>query len=175
MQEFIDILDENGNFTGIIKSRDEVHEKGYLHKTVHVWVVTSKNEILIQKRSAAKLTHPGMWDVSCAGHVSAGQTSKQAAEEELYEETGLSADKSELNYIVSIEKKFFKGKIKDHEIYDVYLLNKDIDLKNLNCDPEEVEMLDLIKAEDFFQKAETRPDFINNEKEYFIMKKILLE
>ncbi|MGM0417235.1 MAG: NUDIX hydrolase [Thermodesulfobacteriota bacterium] len=175
MEEFIDILDENGNFTGIIKSREEVHEKGYLHKTIHVWVVNSKNEILIQKRSATKLTHPGMWDVSCAGHVSADQTSKQAAIDELYEETGLLADKSELNYIVSIEKKFFKDKIKDNEIYDVYLVNKDMDLDKLNCDPEEVEKLDLIKAEQFFKNAKTKSDFINNEKEYFIMKKILLE
>lgn len=35
MEECFDILDENGNYTGITKLRKEVHRDGDWHKTAH--------------------------------------------------------------------------------------------------------------------------------------------
>jgi isopentenyl-diphosphate delta-isomerase type 1 len=172
--ELIEIIDKNKKPTGIIKPRDEVHKKGYIHKTVHVWVVNKNKEILIQKRSKSKLTHPQMWDVSCAGHVTAGDTSHETAVKELFEETGIKAEISELEYITSIEKKYFHGEIKDHEIYDVFLLRKEINPLNLKFDPDEVEELKLMNAKTFFQSAISKKDFIYNKEEYEIMAKILL-
>jgi isopentenyl-diphosphate Delta-isomerase len=67
--EMIDILDESGKETGEIESREIVHSKGLWHKTVHVWILNHKGEFLFQKRSMKKETHPGLWDISCAGHV----------------------------------------------------------------------------------------------------------
>ena len=46
--ENIDIVDELGNKTGEVKSREEVHEKGLLHKTVHIFVINNKKDILMQ-------------------------------------------------------------------------------------------------------------------------------
>ena len=34
--EYFDIVDENGNPTGEIVSRDEAHDKGIRHRTAHV-------------------------------------------------------------------------------------------------------------------------------------------
>lgn len=34
--EYLDILDQNGKRTGEVKSREEVHSKGYWHKGVHI-------------------------------------------------------------------------------------------------------------------------------------------
>lgn len=50
MMEYLDILDENGESTGKTASRDEAHQKGLWHKSVHVWIINSNsnNEILIR-------------------------------------------------------------------------------------------------------------------------------
>ena len=37
--EYLDIVDEAGQPTGEIISRDEAHQQGILHRTAHVWVV----------------------------------------------------------------------------------------------------------------------------------------
>ena len=47
--EYLDILDENGNLTGEKKLRTEVHRDGDWHKAVHVWILNSKNQLLLQK------------------------------------------------------------------------------------------------------------------------------
>jgi isopentenyldiphosphate isomerase len=115
-----------------------------------------------------------MWDVSCAGHVSAGDTSHDTAVKELFEETGIKTKTSELEYITSIERKYFEGRIKDHEIYDVFLLKTEIDPAKLKFDPQEVEALKLMDAKSFFYSAKNDKTFIYNKKEYEIMEKLLI-
>ena len=50
MEEYFDILDENGKKTGKTKLRKEVHKDGDWHKAVHVWIINDKNEILLQRK-----------------------------------------------------------------------------------------------------------------------------
>eukprot|EP00304_Pavlova_gyrans_P010470 CAMPEP_0206054326 /NCGR_PEP_ID=MMETSP1466-20131121/37775_1 /ASSEMBLY_ACC=CAM_ASM_001126 /TAXON_ID=44452 /ORGANISM="Pavlova gyrans, Strain CCMP608" /LENGTH=212 /DNA_ID=CAMNT_0053429527 /DNA_START=135 /DNA_END=770 /DNA_ORIENTATION=- len=71
------------------KARGDVHRDGDWHRSVHVWIVNSKGELLMQKRSPHKDTNPNMWDVSAAGHITAGDTSLSTACKELEEELGL--------------------------------------------------------------------------------------
>lgn len=49
--EFFDVIDEQGNKTGEIIERNEAHEKGVCHRVIQVWVINSKNELLIQKKN----------------------------------------------------------------------------------------------------------------------------
>jgi isopentenyldiphosphate isomerase len=54
----------------------QVHRDGDWHRSVHIWVLNSeKGELLMQKRVAFKDSWPSHWDIGCAGHVSAGDTS----------------------------------------------------------------------------------------------------
>lgn len=71
MEEMIDVLDENGIKTGEILSRKEIHKKGLWHKIIVVAIIDENNQILMQQRSYKKVTGPGKWDISAAGHVSA--------------------------------------------------------------------------------------------------------
>ena len=67
MTEYFDIVDEAGQPTGEIISRDEAHQKGTLHRTAHVWLVKKKPggyDVLLQKRSEEKDSFPGMYDTS---------------------------------------------------------------------------------------------------------------
>lgn len=53
-KEYFDILDDNGNKTGKIKLRSEVHRDGDWHKAVHIWILNQSGDILLQRRSATK-------------------------------------------------------------------------------------------------------------------------
>jgi hypothetical protein len=62
--EYYEVYDKKGNPTGVVESRETVHDKGLWHATVHVWIYTEGGAILIQKRSRGKDSHPGLWDIS---------------------------------------------------------------------------------------------------------------
>ena len=47
--ENIEILDEKGKQLGIVKTREEVHSKGFWHKVVHIWIINSEGNLLLQK------------------------------------------------------------------------------------------------------------------------------
>lgn len=87
--EIFDVVDEADAVTGQA-TRREVHEKGLLHRAVHVFVVNRHGELLLQKRSRFKDAHPSVWDSSVAGHLDAGEDYASAAIRELEEEMGIS-------------------------------------------------------------------------------------
>ena len=81
--EYIDIFDEFNNPIGIFKEKNQAHEDGDFHRTAHIWIINEKNEMLLQKRSATKKTHPNCWDISSAGHIRSGEDVKQGAIREI--------------------------------------------------------------------------------------------
>ena len=87
--EYLDICDSEGNLTGERKTKKEAHALGLWHKAAHIWIINSKHEILIQRRSPFINSHPNMWDISAAGHISAGEDSITSAIRETKEELGL--------------------------------------------------------------------------------------
>src|SRR5690606_15785319 len=99
MDELIDILDSAGNLTGQTAMKSEVHKKGLLHQTIHVWFYTKNGQVLIQQRAKNKDTHPLLWDVSVAGHIGAGEEIENSAIREVQEEIGLTIDSENLQKI----------------------------------------------------------------------------
>ena len=64
------------NILILILYRSAVHRDGDYHRAVHVWIFAeSTQQLLLQKRADCKDSWPGLWDISSAGHVSAGDTS----------------------------------------------------------------------------------------------------
>jgi 16S rRNA (adenine1518-N6/adenine1519-N6)-dimethyltransferase len=47
----------------------EIHRARLVHRSVHVLLFDRRGRLLVQKRHAGKLTDPGRWDLSLAGHV----------------------------------------------------------------------------------------------------------
>ncbi len=86
--ELLPVVDENDQVLGT-RRREDVHALGLLHRAVHVLVFDRKGRLYLQKRSAAKDTHPGKWTTSASGHVDPGEDYEQAASRELQEELGL--------------------------------------------------------------------------------------
>ncbi|MBI1292639.1 NUDIX domain-containing protein [bacterium] len=72
-----------------VRPRREVHARKLKHRAVHMVVWNRRGEILLQKRSMKKDSHPGWWDISMGGHVDPGETYDEAAAREVGEELGL--------------------------------------------------------------------------------------
>lgn len=99
-EEWIEKFTENGEPTGESFPRSQIHEEGIWHNTITIWVVLEKSgELLLQKRSSLKDTFPDKWDASCAGHISFGQTPREAAIRELEEELGLRIEMGQLRFV----------------------------------------------------------------------------
>lgn len=87
-EELFDVVDEHDTVLGQA-TRREVHEKGLMHRAVHILVFNKNHDCLLQKRSMLKDKHPGVWDSSAAGHLDAGEDYESAARRELQEELGI--------------------------------------------------------------------------------------
>lgn len=94
--ELIDIVDENGNFTGEVLEKEIAHDRNLLHNEIACFVINSNKEILLQKRSMNKRFNPGKWGL-CAGHVDSGESLEDATIREIKEEIGLDVTVDELH------------------------------------------------------------------------------
>lgn len=94
-EEIFDVVDQDDQVVGQA-SRKEVHQRGLLHRSVHILIFNSKGELFLQKRSMAKDENPGYWDTSAAGHVDAGEGYDNCAHRELAEELGIKVDLKEI-------------------------------------------------------------------------------
>ncbi len=166
MEELIDVLDENGNKTGKILTREQIHKKGLCHRIIVVAIIDAKGHILMQQRSKSKVKNPGKWDVSAAGHVSSGQTSIEAAIRETLEELNIKVNKEELYYILTYKDKDYI----DNQIYDCYIVKKEkIELENIKIQESELEQVklcdlnqfnEIIKSENIMKRDELYTEII---------------
>lgn len=144
--EYLDVVDENGQPTGELISRDEAHREGIRHRTAHVWVVRKTEygyDILLQKRSEEKESFPGMYDTSSAGHIPAGSEPTESALRELREELGITATPAQLHYAgtfhTGYEKEFHGRMFRDNEVTWVYVYHEPVDIRSLILQASEVD------------------------------------
>lgn len=146
--EFLDILNEKGEALGVKKSREEAHEKGYWHRVVHIWIMNSKGQILIQKRSAKKISDPNLWAISCEGHVSAGASVVESVLKELDEELGLTFKEADLRFLFeySFKSVINNGTYLGNHFVSVYLIKADLELNDIQLQEDEVSEVKWIEA-----------------------------
>ena len=150
MAEMIDVLDENGVKTGAIATRSEVHKKGLWHRAIAVAVINEKNEILIQQRAANKDKNPNKWDISAAGHISAGQDALSAATREINEEIsvnlGYNVEVKEFRYMYSFRKQqVFADDYIENQFYDFFILRQNgLNKDSLKFQDKEVQAIDFV-------------------------------
>lgn len=170
MAEFFDILDEFGNKTGKIKKRDDAHRDGDWHKSVHIWIVNDKNEVFLQRRSPNKDCYLNMWDISCAGHLTAGDTSISGALREIKEELGLDISLSQLQFIGQKKTEdFYSPTFINREFNDVYLLRLSIDVHKLQLQKEEVSEVKFVALDVFKNMIKTKDNTLVMHDEEFEM------
>lgn len=137
--ELLEVFDARGQPTGRAKTREAIHVDGDWHVAFHCWILRhSGQEVVLQRRSAAKDTFPGCWDAAAAGHWRFGESAAEAARE-IDEELGLHVSFSELVYRGRERApRRFANELIDREFHQVYVLNLDRPLAEYRPDPDEV-------------------------------------
>jgi len=144
MDELIDILTPEGKSTGKTALKSEAHKNGWFHATAHIWFFTSDKRILLQKRALTKKVFPGIWDISVAGHIGAGEEVLDGAKREVFEEIGLILeDKDFIKIGTRIHQVNHENGIQDNEHHHVFIAELKTPISELTMQPEEVAGLEL--------------------------------
>ena len=128
--ELVDLYDENRMPLGKIAGRHAPKGAGEYRMVVHVCIFNSQGRLLIQQRSKEKTALTNLWDVSAAGGVDAGETSRQGAEREVREELGYALDLSGVRSAVTVN---FAGVFDDF-----FVVTRDLQIEELTLQKEEV-------------------------------------
>lgn len=145
--ELFDVRTREGALTGVVRERGVAHRDGSPHATSHIWVVrengTGGYDLLLQKRSACKDSHPGCYDISAAGHVAAGDDYPETALRELWEELGIRTTGEKLHFAGfhrgGFEAVFYGKPFRDYEVSAVYIYRERVDETALCVQQSEVE------------------------------------
>lgn len=170
-KEYFDILDENGNKTGKTKLRSEVHKDGDWHKAIHIWIINDNGDILLQRRCATKDSNPNMLDISCAGHLTAGDDSLSGAIRELKEELNLDIKQEDLQFIKTLKRssKYTETFI-NNEFDDLYILRTNKSIDDMKFQEEEISELFFVPYKMFKEMVNNKqPDLLMHTEEFKIL------
>ena len=162
MEELVDVLDSNGMYTGNIVTRDECGKSGLWHKAVCIFIINSKNQVLLQKRSANKKTWPNIWDVTVGGNVLAGEFGFEAVIRECKEELGIDIEKNDLTFIGSVVSSNKRGNIINNYFNEYFIASKDLDETKLKLQEEEVSDIRWMDKNEIIEKIKNNYDGITD-------------
>jgi len=138
-----DIYSREGVFQNRSVPKGAQLTPGEYHIAAEAWIVSSRGELLIQKRGARCEILPGIWCLT-AGRVVAGETSRQGCAREVREELGLPVREEDILSLRRI--------VRDdgsHHIWDVFLIRSDADIGVLALQEDEVAAAKWVGAEEF--------------------------
>ncbi len=107
-EEYFDWVDRFDRAIGIT-SRLDAHRQNLFHRAVHLYAVGENGGVILQRRSLEKDLEPGLWTVSCSGHVDRGESYLQAGVRELEEELGVSVEPENLRELLRSDPSFENG------------------------------------------------------------------
>ncbi len=166
--ELFDERNSDGSKTGVVMERGVAHRDGRLHGTAHVWLTrksaSGQTEVLLQKRSQEKEANPGCYDISCAGHLQAGDDFLQGARRELEEELGITVGEEQLEPVGwnrDLTRDVLRGvPYVDDELARVYVLRLDTEPEQMTLQKEEVEEVFWMPLEECIRRMRD-PDWKN--------------
>ncbi len=149
--ELIDRVDANDNVIGQT-TKEEAHEKGYMHRVAAVFCFDSDGKLLVQHRKK-----DGLLDHSVGGHIMQGETYDKAATREMKEELGITKPLKKVGVFYGDEI-CPRNLTYDHYfgLYQSELTNEDI--KQIITAEKEVEKLIPMKLEDISADMARNPE-----------------
>ena len=141
-EENVILVNQNDEQIGLMPKL-EAHEKAILHRAFSVFVLNSKNEIMLQQRASQKYHSPLLWTNTCCSHQREGESNIGAGSRRLFEEMGFNTELKELFHF--IYKAPVDNGLTEHDLDHVMIGYCNEDPK---INPEEVEDWKWMKIED---------------------------
>lgn len=146
LEEQCILVDEQDRTLGSCSKKDchlmENINKGYLHRAFSVFLFNSKNELLLQQRSDAKITFPGRFTNTCCSHPlhvpdeleeANALGVKKAAQRRLYIELGINPKEMPLDEIRYLTRILYKAPSDstwgENEVDYILFVHKDVAIK----------------------------------------------
>lgn len=146
--EIYDLYDENRVLTGLTNQRGNPLPPMQYKVMVFICIFNYDGQMLIQQRQNTKISFPNKWEFSTTGGLVSGETSKQGATREVYEELGILVDLKRPIITLNVDKGYI----------DVYTIKQNVPLDQLQLQESEVkdakyatkeEILNLIEKDEF--------------------------
>ena len=150
LDEILDTFDEAMKWTGTA-SRQEIHRLGIWHQTFGCWVLHRSrlgDFLLLQRRHKLKETQPNKLDISCAGHLSAGELPSDGIRE-MREELGIEVNFEHLRQVGVYRYSDVGNGLRDNEFCHIFILEvEDQPLVTYNPSRDEIRGLYLVSVSD---------------------------
>jgi isopentenyl-diphosphate delta-isomerase len=117
-EEQVILVNEHDEPIGLMPKL-EAHEKAALHRAFSVFILNSKNEVMLQQRAAQKYHSPLLWTNTTCSHQRAGESNIDAGSRRLMEEMGFTTPLKEL--FSFIYKAPFENGLTEHELDHVMI------------------------------------------------------
>ncbi|GER43200.1 isopentenyl diphosphate isomerase [Striga asiatica] len=127
---------------------EKINSENLLHRAFSVFLFNSKYELLLQQRSATKVTFPLVWTNTCCSHPLYRDSElieenalgvRNAAQRKLLDELGIPAEDVPVDQFTPLGRMLYKapsdGKWGEHELDYLLFIVRDV---NVNPNPDEV-------------------------------------
>lgn len=125
--EYWDLYDKDRKPLGRTHLRGDAFNEGEYYVCCEVWVINSEGKLLTTKRHPDKKAG-NLWEFVGGGTL-AGETTKQSAVRELFEETGIKVQEDELTFLTTYTRKNF--------FQDIYTVKSDVPIESVVLQPDE--------------------------------------
>ena len=150
-KEQVALFDIRGTYTGAAK-RTEAHAQGLRVGLVFIWSAwrdeNALEHMLLQTRARPGDPYLGSLDAAAGGHIRAGETPRQAAEREFFEEVGIALQPDQLIDLGQFPLQYAQRGIVRHAMQFFYLCNRPIELGE-TVFSEEVSAFVHVRLDDF--------------------------
>lgn len=139
--ELVAVVDEDDKVIGA-DTRNNVHEKGLLHREIAVMIFNNKGEMLLQKRKDS-----GRYSFSAGGHFPISENYLQGAIRETMEEIGMEFKENDLKEIAKIRSDVSRDGLRNNVFLEIFEAKKDFKIKDFKIDKSEVDSINFFSIE----------------------------
>jgi isopentenyldiphosphate isomerase len=125
--------------------RGEPLGEGEYHLVVHMWIINSKGQFLIQKRASGVKSSPNLWAIT-GGAAIAGDDSQSACIREVKEEIGIKANMEKAEVVFTL--------FRQASICDVWLIRQDFSIEECTLQKEEVSEVKWATSQEIMEMVE---------------------
>lgn len=152
MKEFVTLVNEHDQTIGK-EEKLAAHQKGLLHRAFSIFIFNQNKQMLLQKRAAIKYHSANLWSNACCGHPRPEETTMQAAQRRLFEETGITCQLHQAGSF-TYRANLSSSNLIEHEIDHLFYGFFD---GTPSPNPHEISQLRWISQQQLFQELEQHP------------------